>query len=1411
MAYNICINGLGAVHAGSGGKLITIDICKTQCGPPIVPIPYPNVSESKDADKTVSSVKVAGNPVCTVDSVFTQSKGDEAGSHGGIRSGGTQGEASFLMGSPNVQFEGTAAVRSMDLMVSNQENTPPAPLMQGGGTIALSATLTDPTELNPLVAPYKTAVGIFGENGAWHSSHLVIDIGTQTGLRQTVAQPTDEGEYLLFDNLHTEISDIALCVKEAKPWVHKKGKGAHDLILPLVQHQNQPRNEETAEPVTSLVQLTLKRYLDETQDPEHVTPLEAGWVYVFLNGHLWRELEVTSIGELRDVDLATWQGVDGGGLQSLDDLNRKHIQRVSSGISQEGLEVPKILNGEPCEVQIAYSDNQWSWERITSLGGMNPEDPRLCYYVQQDDTLSQIALRYPVLERNTQALADLNNLANPDYIQPEQRLQIREPDIAGDNADDLRAQRTGAAIDFDQLESANYELCLYDAVSIAKEHVSVIMETHNDIAELITGLTNGDTVAAYEHSALIPANMRPHRADKYKLAVELNELLNRTPQALNAPNVTLSEQEQDSLERLQSYSDDHLDKAYLAQYLQLDTLKQKARVILQSKQDLVALFDEDTPASFTECCIDLGYLPSETLYLLPKTLTIFMLVLKGHPAQAFVKLLPDNEFMDGLAENDPGEDLLLRLLGTHPNEEQHKVGQLITPESTGDGIDDWQDRQAPFFDSSKWQLNDLESGSFHQNVGFDQTKKALTLLVGMYNQLASLPSANTNQKFIGQLARLGAQEDALINLKRSMQSISGLFVEFETTVTEYARGYFPDHVIPFDIKLRKQLAANQYTQLKNSFNEQGANIATPNGNKAPYSAPLSSIFKQTPLAHVMQGLADEAANKASITPHHGVKKEIKIKILGLKRDESVSIVLSKKDIEPEPLPKGAQNQHKYLNDRLTRLQNVHRIPFKQLAMFRDGRVPLSTRAIQADLLTTKLNHLKDIAELDLDPIKKQSISHAITDRNGDVKKMYYRYHMLTTLLAGLEFVNLYRVWKDDSKGAGRRRLDIASSVATIASLAGYVLNLRTEFRLGAVTEDDIDIVKGKVESTSSYTSQKAKLASIERNKLAKSRVNSFRFLHGGAGVVSGLSMVSSGLDGYKDWQANNEWGVAANVAFFVSEALVFSSSTFSFMASLRLMPLAFAQMFGAAIFWPTFLLGVAGLALYIWLADTPLETLIKNSPFGLERKNQKQKEDVVQQHCPALTIEKFRDALMSPRIRFFEHTGVLLTNRDFWNAKIKLSIKGMPQSSACETAHALYWRPVEVNSSRQGTWVRLSLDNEASNLPHINWLDTIIEPYDDSSGHLLIIPYKALQPILQHYQQIELKFELRVYPNGKTTPLGQGINEPLELPMPDRAEKPPFKIVTHKFESTTISVRAPRPISQIPEYISGDRALSLFT
>ncbi len=128
---NVLVNGLSAVTSGSSGILMTSpDVCNTTCGPATVPIPYPNISESKDLADGSTSVMIEGSPVCLESSTFAKSTGDEGGDKKGIASGTIQDEAKPGLFSPTVFIEGKAIVRNTDIFTSNKMNTPPAPVQQ---------------------------------------------------------------------------------------------------------------------------------------------------------------------------------------------------------------------------------------------------------------------------------------------------------------------------------------------------------------------------------------------------------------------------------------------------------------------------------------------------------------------------------------------------------------------------------------------------------------------------------------------------------------------------------------------------------------------------------------------------------------------------------------------------------------------------------------------------------------------------------------------------------------------------------------------------------------------------------------------------------------------------------------------------------------------------------------------------------------------------------------------------------------------------------------------------------------------------------------------------------------------------------------------------------------------------------
>jgi hypothetical protein len=133
MPASVGVNHLSIVNADSNGVTIAFpDVCKTPSPGGPVPIPYPNIAQSSDTASGSKKVKAEGKPLCVKSSSFSTSTGDEAGTAGGgVASNKTKGKAEFVNFSFDVKVEGAEVPRSFDLMLHNDKNTPPFPVLQG--------------------------------------------------------------------------------------------------------------------------------------------------------------------------------------------------------------------------------------------------------------------------------------------------------------------------------------------------------------------------------------------------------------------------------------------------------------------------------------------------------------------------------------------------------------------------------------------------------------------------------------------------------------------------------------------------------------------------------------------------------------------------------------------------------------------------------------------------------------------------------------------------------------------------------------------------------------------------------------------------------------------------------------------------------------------------------------------------------------------------------------------------------------------------------------------------------------------------------------------------------------------------------------------------------------------------------
>ncbi|MDA8140970.1 MAG: hypothetical protein M0036_20165 [Desulfobacteraceae bacterium] len=86
-----------------------------------------------------------------------------------------------------------------------------------------------------------------------------------------------------------------------------------------------------------------------------------GWIYIYIDGFLWRELQVKEKGFFSDVNLEKMKGQD---------------ERDATGKPDTVIVLPFQVNGVKPRIEICFSEIQWSWAQVQALGGLDPADSR---------------------------------------------------------------------------------------------------------------------------------------------------------------------------------------------------------------------------------------------------------------------------------------------------------------------------------------------------------------------------------------------------------------------------------------------------------------------------------------------------------------------------------------------------------------------------------------------------------------------------------------------------------------------------------------------------------------------------------------------------------------------------------------------------------------------------------------------------------------------------------------------------------------------------------------------------------------------------------------------------------------------------------------------------------------------------
>lgn len=174
---------------------------------------------------------------------------------------------------------------------------------------------------------------------------------------------------LVIDDLNPGTQKLSLVMGDLA-FSNSSSEEREFIVLPLAAaaptvSATAPRPSCIEEYPNFVIPILPKRYVTPEPDHAQARELRKGWLYVYRNGYLWRELEVLAHGHTRDVNLRRHQGKD---------------ERPASGETDSRVIIPYKMVGRHQQIEIAYSEVQWSWARINALGGMDPdpkEEPRL--------------------------------------------------------------------------------------------------------------------------------------------------------------------------------------------------------------------------------------------------------------------------------------------------------------------------------------------------------------------------------------------------------------------------------------------------------------------------------------------------------------------------------------------------------------------------------------------------------------------------------------------------------------------------------------------------------------------------------------------------------------------------------------------------------------------------------------------------------------------------------------------------------------------------------------------------------------------------------------------------------------------------------------------------------------------------
>ena len=428
----------------------------------------------------------------------------------------------------------------------------------------------------------------------------------------------------------------------------------HDYYkIPLGYDDTTAFNEDMSNPALKLVPVTFLRNIPD----EGLGPLREGWVYIYVNGYLWREARYdTDCHMLIDVNLSYEKGLD---------RRRATVQKDST------LVLPWNMNGSESIVEIAFSEEQWSWERIDQLGGVDPEDPRQWLGERVESAYST---DYTAKARAARLMPVDLSAAESNFEDMPEGSNIRLV-----TNEELAPRRRHYNTKFDKGIAS---VILPDVIGDAR----YLASTQSDMIDLLDATVTTMLQADHQYPSgwtidRIAEDRMEHIqtvADSRLAALFNTQFFAPIDQQLKQPDLT--EKEREVLE--QRVEDrEELDLQAMEEQLNKEGCEQIIQSALDYRRDLIDLMD--TPA-FLTAMEDYHTLENAHWFLLPELMGQLIARFNQPVANAYKDLFFNLDDYALYLDRDQGADFLLRLTGGHQYKTPHPLADILFPQSGPD-------------------------------------------------------------------------------------------------------------------------------------------------------------------------------------------------------------------------------------------------------------------------------------------------------------------------------------------------------------------------------------------------------------------------------------------------------------------------------------------------------------------------------------------------------------------------------------------------------------------------------------------------------------------------------------------------------------------------------------------------------